>query len=689
MEGDFCRLREIVTLKNRYKAFLYLDEAHSIGAVGPSGRGVTELFGVPSSEVEVMMGTFTKSFGSAGGYVASSQAVIDALRQTAPGSVFASAMSPPCAAQAMAALKLISGSIGGNAGATKLKQIRSNSNFFRARLEAEGFKVLGDEDSPIIPVMLHHPRKMATFSRECLSRGIAVVIVGNPAVPVLYERVRFCISAAHTHEQLAKVIKDVVEIGKEIGIMYCKNMTAAEIKIRDEQATAYAHMLRNAPLHRKGEAQPATTAVSKWAPEPLAPRAGTDTLALAALEAVTNEVAPSSGDFRLFDPLGYVSIPVLVAQEAAKETLATFGFGACGPRGFYGTTKPHLHLEKTIATYLGTESAIIYSAGVATISSILPALVQRGDRVILDTEAHLGVRAGLRLCRAEITWIPQGDLKALESALSAGSSDAGGGKKKERQQQTFVIVEAISQRTGRVAPLADIVALKEKYGALLLLDESVSFGVYGASGRGIFEQSGISAQRVDAIIGSLEHAAAGVGGFCAGKRGLVEHQRLAGAGYCFSASCPPSACSAAAATIEDFHSESGISRRKSLQHNTQLLHKSLQEAVAACNTKFELVSSPGSYVQHIRLAEKAQQLSTVEVQNKLVHLAQSCLTACGMHIQVCSPSLCGAEAAFDARISVPKNQLAVPSLRICAASEISEKQITTLGSALARCFASM
>merc|ERR1719313_1799655 len=101
MEGDFCRLREIVALKNRYKAYLYLDEAHSIGAVGGTGRGVTELLGVPTSEVEVMMGTFTKSFGSAGGYVASSKAVIDALRQTAPGSVFAAAMSPPCAAQAL------------------------------------------------------------------------------------------------------------------------------------------------------------------------------------------------------------------------------------------------------------------------------------------------------------------------------------------------------------------------------------------------------------------------------------------------------------------------------------------------------------------------------------------------------------------------------------------------------------
>merc|ERR1719408_372422 len=104
MEGHFCRLREIVALKKKYRAYLYLDEAHSIGAVGSSGRGVTELLGVPTREVDVMMGTFTKSFGSAGGYVAASQGVIDVLRRSAPGSIFATAMAPPCAAQALMAL---------------------------------------------------------------------------------------------------------------------------------------------------------------------------------------------------------------------------------------------------------------------------------------------------------------------------------------------------------------------------------------------------------------------------------------------------------------------------------------------------------------------------------------------------------------------------------------------------------
>jgi 7-keto-8-aminopelargonate synthetase-like enzyme len=684
MEGDFCRLREIVTLKNRYRAYLYLDEAHSIGAVGATGRGVTELLGVPTSEIDVMMGTFTKSFGSAGGYVASSKAVIDVVRQSAPGSVFAGAMSPPCAAQAIAALRVISGSIGGDIGARKLAQIRNNSNFFRTRLIEEGFKVLGDEDSPIIPVMLHHPRKMATFSRKCLSRGIAVVIVGYPAVPVLYERVRFCISAAHTRAQLEKVLADVVDIGKELGLMYASSDSATEKATRSTQAAEYTKLLREAPLVSKAEVTPATSAVADWSPEPLAPHATSSKLAIASLEVASSESLHKSGDFRLIDPLGYAAELLPAAREAAEATLSSYGFGACGPRGFYGSTWPHLHLEAAVAKFLCTESAILYSAGVTTVSSVLPALIQRGDRVILDTEVHLGIRAGLRLCRASIKWVPQGDLDALEAALKDDSNKQK--EKPKRQQQTYIVLEALSQRTGRIAPLAEVVALKEKYGATLLLDESLSFGAYGATGRGVFEHSNIDVSRIDAIIGSLEHAVAGVGGFCAGKKGLVEHQRLAGSGYCFSASSPPSSCSAATAVINDLGS-SGASRRSALQDSTKKLRMALQGAIAQSEAPLELISSEDSYVQHIRWSSQTGATVPKDVEDKFVEVAETCSTMSGLRIQACSPAvLCGAEAAFDARIGAP-NGGASPSLRACAsAASLSSEEIAALGKTLCHCF---
>lgn len=685
MEGDFCRLREIVSLKNRYKAYLYLDEAHSIGAVGPTGRGVSELFGVPTSEIEVMMGTFTKSFGSAGGYVAASKAVIDALRRNAPGSIFASAMSPPCAAQALAAFRVISGSDGGSAGKEKLASIRENSNFFRSQMQESGFKVLGDIDSPIIPVMLHHNYKMAYFSRMCLEAGIAVVIVGYPAVPVLYERVRFCISAAHTQEQLTRVAKDITVIGRRLGLLYEKGIPKSLKESRHAQEREYAAWIRSAPMELSGKAEIPLEAVD-FIPEPLLPKTQ-DALGLldALLEAAVTVEDRSfvSLDLRLFDPLGYAREPLEATKKATEETIDAYGFGACGPRGFYGTTRPHLSLEAKVAEFLGTESAIVYSAGVATASSVVPALVQPGDRVILDAEVHLGLRAGLRLCKCEITWVPHNDLSAVEEALRQVPASASSEKSRSEghKQKTFVIVEAAYQRTGRLAPLADLVALKEKYGALIIVDESLSFGAMGANGRGLFEVQGVSAKRIDAIIGSLEHAVAGVGGFCAGRKGLIDHQRLSGAGYCFSAAAPPASMAAAEATIADF-AVGGTGRRQRLQASTSRLHSELQSFVASVKN-LELVSSEGCYVQHLRWSGTDAAVG----ERKLVAVAKAVASGPGgIRIQVCSPGACGADAAFGQRIGAPPSP--APSLRLCSSASVAPEDIAAAIAALRKAFSS-
>merc|ERR1711953_1648403 len=97
----------------------------------------------------------------------------------------------------------------------------------------------------------------------------------------------------------------------------------------------------------------------------------------------------------------------------------------------------------------------------------------------------------------------------------------------------------------------------------------------GASGRGLAEFLGFEGERVDAVIGSFEHAIAGVGGFCSGRKSIIEHQRLAGAGYCFSACCPPSACAAEIAMFEDLATESGRSRLVALQDRAYKLHQAL------------------------------------------------------------------------------------------------------------------
>jgi serine palmitoyltransferase len=105
-------------------------------------------------------------------------------------------------------------------GRQKIQALRDNSNYFRMRLEEMGLHVLGHYDSPIMPVMLYNPTKIAAFSRECFKRGLAVVVVGFPAVPILTSRARFCISAGHTREQLDRALVEIEEVADLLKLRY-------------------------------------------------------------------------------------------------------------------------------------------------------------------------------------------------------------------------------------------------------------------------------------------------------------------------------------------------------------------------------------------------------------------------------------------------------------------------------------
>jgi serine palmitoyltransferase len=216
MEGECCTLPEIVRLKNKYKCYLWVDEAHSIGALGEKGGGVCQHFGIEHKEVDILMGTFTKSFASVGGYVVGTKALISHIRKNNFSGFYSTSMSPGGVTQTLSALNIISGADGTNLGAQKLQALKDNSNFFRNGLIDLGFQVYGDRDSPVIPMMLYYPAKMTFFSRQCLERGIAVVIVGFPAVPLLLARARFCISASHKREDLEQALRDLDELGDNL-----------------------------------------------------------------------------------------------------------------------------------------------------------------------------------------------------------------------------------------------------------------------------------------------------------------------------------------------------------------------------------------------------------------------------------------------------------------------------------------
>ncbi|EYC19227.1 hypothetical protein Y032_0025g1249 [Ancylostoma ceylanicum] len=205
MEGSICNLPGIIALKKKYGAYLYLDEAHSIGAMGATGRGVVEYWGCDPKDVDILMGTFTKSFGAAGGYIAGAKKTIDHLRVNSPTGYYSCPMSPPVAQQIYTSMSIIMGKDGTNDGAHRIELLARNSRYFRLRLKQMGFIVYGSDDSPVVPVLLYYPAKCGFYGREMLARGVGVVVVSFPATDMTESRCRFCISAAHTKEMLDKV----------------------------------------------------------------------------------------------------------------------------------------------------------------------------------------------------------------------------------------------------------------------------------------------------------------------------------------------------------------------------------------------------------------------------------------------------------------------------------------------------
>ncbi|KAE8134523.1 pyridoxal phosphate-dependent transferase [Aspergillus pseudotamarii] len=234
MEGSMCNLPGLISLKRRYKFHLFVDEAHSIGAIGPRGRGVCDYFGIDTNEVDILMGTLTKSFGANGGYIAADKNMIDQLRAANSGVVYGESPAPAILSQISSALRIINGEIIPGQGEERLQRLAFNSRYLRLGLKRLGFIVYGHDDSPIIPVLLFNPAKMPAFSHEMLKRKISVVVVGYPATPLVSSRARFCVSAAHTKEDLDRVLTACDEIGNVLQLKFSTGVAGGALPSNDD-----------------------------------------------------------------------------------------------------------------------------------------------------------------------------------------------------------------------------------------------------------------------------------------------------------------------------------------------------------------------------------------------------------------------------------------------------------------------
>uniref|UniRef100_A0A7R9V9J5 serine C-palmitoyltransferase n=1 Tax=Chlamydomonas euryale TaxID=1486919 RepID=A0A7R9V9J5_9CHLO len=224
-------------------------------------------------------------------------------------------------------------------------------------------------------------------------------------------------------------------------------------------------------------------------------------------------------------------------MEAARATVARYGVGSCGPRGFYGTIDVHLQLEAHLAEFMGCPICTIFSFDIATIASVIPACANRKDIIIMDERCNYAVQQGVLLSRASVHSFKHNDMEDLQRVLEKVEAKERADKKPLCRK--LIIVEGIFATTGDIPPLDEVFAIKERYKYRLLVDESLSFGVLGPNGRGCCEQFGLTAGDVEVICASMSGTLGSIGGFCVGDPAVVEHQRLAGSGYVFSASLPP------------------------------------------------------------------------------------------------------------------------------------------------------
>jgi glycine C-acetyltransferase len=236
-----------------------------------------------------------------------------------------------------------------------------------------------------------------------------------------------------------------------------------------------------------------------------------------------------------YDYLGLVGHPVI--ERAAVAAIHEFGTGTGGVRMLTGTTALHGHLERELAEFLGTEAALTFSSGYLANLAVVAALVGPRDRVLADDRVHRSLHDACRLARVPTIPFPHNDLAGLERELARGAS---GGR-------TLIVVDGVYSMDGDLCPLPDLVALKRKYGAFLLVDEAHALGAVGPTGRGTREHFGVPANAVDVWTGSLSKAIPSNGGFLAGSTPLVLYLQHAGTPFWFSAAL----CPAAAATARE------------------------------------------------------------------------------------------------------------------------------------------
>ncbi|MGH7989838.1 MAG: 8-amino-7-oxononanoate synthase [Limisphaerales bacterium] len=272
-------------------------------------------------------------------------------------------------------------------------------------------------------------------------------------------------------------------------------------------------------------------------------------------------------NFSSNDYLGLANDPIL--KNAAIEAIEKFGVGSGASRLVCGSLAPFHELEEALAQFKKTEAALTFSTGYATAIGTICALLGKDDVIILDKLVHACIIDAAKLSGAKIRVFAHNDLNDLEKKLKWAKSQIA-----NRKSQILIVTESIFSMDGDAAPLHEIVELKKKYGAWLMVDEAHATGIFGKNGCGLAEELGVSGQ-IEIQMGTLGKALGASGGYICGSRNLIDFLINRARSFIFSTAPIPAAAAAATAAIQFVQSRNGETRRKQLLARVEQLQSKI------------------------------------------------------------------------------------------------------------------
>ena len=265
-------------------------------------------------------------------------------------------------------------------------------------------------------------------------------------------------------------------------------------------------------------------------------------------------------NFSSNDYLGLANDPVL--KEAAIKGIERYGAGSGASRLVCGSLAPHHELEQAIAAFKGAEAALAFSSGYASAVGTICALLDAHDVIVIDKRVHACIVDGARLCGAELRVFAHNDLDHLAKVLR-WADRRNSGLSGKRRPRTLIVTESVFSMDGDFALLRDLVELKEKHGAWLMVDEAHATGLYGEKRRGLAEEFGVAGQ-IEVQMGTLGKALGSAGGYICGSRTLIDYLVNRARSFIFSTAPVPAAVAAATAAVQLIQSYEGELRRNQL-----------------------------------------------------------------------------------------------------------------------------